>query len=162
MSISSAGKTFSVTGWKIGWATGPAPLLEAVMAVKQYLTYSNGAPFQPAIAAGLRLPDSFFAGLADSLRARRDLLGRGLRQAGFGVYPPSATYFTVADAAPLGADDAAEFCRALPARAGVVAVPITAFVRPNRRAEYATLVRFAACKRADVLAEGCSRLVSAF
>ena len=158
VSISSGGKTFSATGWKIGWATGPADLIEAVLAVKQWLTYVNGAPFQPAIATGLRLPDAFFTGIADTLRRKRDLLGAGLRDAGFGVSVPSGSYFTVADAAPLGATDAADFCRALPARAGVVAIPLTAFVSPARREDYATFVRFAACKRVEVLEEAASRL----
>lgn len=158
LTISSGGKTFSTTGWKVGWITGPADLVDAVLAVKQWLTYVSGAPFQPAIAAGLRLPDAFFAGIADTLRAKRDLLGAGLRGAGLEVSTPAGSYFTVADAAPLGADDAAAFCRTLPERAGVVAIPLTAFATPARRAEYATLVRFAACKRVDVLDEAARRL----
>ncbi|MDN3494719.1 aminotransferase class I/II-fold pyridoxal phosphate-dependent enzyme [Planococcus sp. APC 4015] len=158
LTISSAGKTFSTTGWKIGWVSGPAALIDAVLAVKQFLTYVNGAPFQPAIAAGLRLPDSFFTGIADTLRAKRDILGAGLRRAGFDVSSPSGSYFTVADAAPLGVTDAAAFCRELPARVGVVAIPLTAFVVPAHRGEYATLVRFAACKRVEVLEDAASRL----
>lgn len=160
LTISSGGKTFSSTGWKIGWATGPADLVDAVLAVKQFLTYVNGAPFQPAIALGLGMPDEFFTGIADDLRAKRDLLGAGLREAGFAVRVPSGSYFTVADAAPLGATDADEFCRRLPERAGVVAIPLTAFATREHRAEYATLVRFAACKRFDVLEEAASRLAS--
>ena len=158
LSISSGGKTFSTTGWKIGWISGPAPLVDAVLAVKQFLTYVNGAPFQPAIATGLRLPDDFYAGIAGTLRAKRDLLGAGLRTAGFEVSVPQGSYFTVADAASLGAEDAAAFCRRLPERAGVVAIPLTAFTTPARRAEYATLVRFAACKRIEVLEEAAARL----
>ena len=158
ISISSGGKTFSTTGWKIGWATGPADLVDAVLAVKQWLTYVSGAPFQPAIATGLRLPDAYFTGIADTLRQKRDLLGAGLRDAGFSVSAPSGSYFTVADAAPLGATDAADFCRALPAMAGVVAIPLTAFASSARRHDYATLVRFAACKRFEVLADAASRL----
>ncbi|HEX5727797.1 aminotransferase class I/II-fold pyridoxal phosphate-dependent enzyme [Microbacterium sp.] len=160
LTISSGGKTFSATGWKIGWVTGPAALVDAVLAVKQFLTYVNGAPFQPAIATGLRLPDAFFRDIAQILRGKRDLLGSGLRAAGFDVSVAAGSYFTVADAAPLGATDAAEFCRALPDRAGVVAIPLTAFVAPERRSEYATLVRFAACKRVDVLEEAASRLTA--
>ncbi|MEU1970193.1 aminotransferase class I/II-fold pyridoxal phosphate-dependent enzyme [Microbacterium sp. NPDC019599] len=160
VSISSGGKTFSTTGWKIGWATGPAELVDAVLAVKQWLTYVNGAPFQPAIATGLRMPDPFFTGIADALRAKRDVLGAGLAAAGFEVSVPSGSYFTVADAAPLGATDAADFCRALPHRAGVVAIPLTAFARPASRHRYETLVRFAACKRTEVLEEAASRLAS--
>lgn len=158
LTVSSAGKTFSTTGWKIGWISGPADLIDAVLAVKQYLTYVNGAPFQPAIATGLRLDDEFFRGVADTMRRKRDLLGSGLDAAGFEVSTPAGSYFTVVDAAPLGATDAAEFCRALPARAGVVAIPLTAFVAPAHRDRYATLVRFAACKRVEVLEEAASRL----
>ncbi|MDW4573012.1 aminotransferase class I/II-fold pyridoxal phosphate-dependent enzyme [Microbacterium sp. M3] len=158
LTISSGGKTFSTTGWKIGWITGPAPLIDAVLAVKQFLTYVNGSPFQPAIATGLRLPDAFFRGIAQTLRDKRDLLGGGLRAAGFDVSTPAGSYFTVADARRLGATDAATFCRGLPDRAGVVAIPLTAFATPERRADYATLVRFAACKRMDVLEEAASRL----
>jgi N-succinyldiaminopimelate aminotransferase len=158
LTISSGGKTFSTTGWKIGWITGPAPLIDAVLAVKQFLTYVNGSPFQPAIATGLRLPDAFFRGIAQTLRDKRDLLGGGLRAAGFDVSTPAGSYFTVADARGLGATDAATFCRGLPDRAGVVAIPLTAFATPERRADYATLVRFAACKRMDVLEEAASRL----
>ncbi len=162
LSISSAGKTFSTTGWKVGWISGPAPLVDAVLAVKQWLTYSGGAPFQPAIAAGLQLPDAFFTGIRDALRDKRDLLGAGLRAAGFDVATAAGSYFTVADAGALLApgEDADDFCRALPARAGVVAIPLTAFATPARRAEYASLVRFAACKRSDVIAEAARRLGS--
>ncbi|MFT4135752.1 aminotransferase class I/II-fold pyridoxal phosphate-dependent enzyme [Microbacterium sp.] len=162
LTISSAGKTFFTTGWKIGWISGPEPLVQAVLAVKQFLTYVNGAPFQPAIATGLRLPDDYFTGIAATLRAKRDLLGAGLRAAGFEVSTPAGSYFTVADAAPLGATDAADFCRALPARAGVVAIPLTAFVTPEHRADYAALVRFAACKRTEVLEDAASRLATGF
>lgn len=158
LTISSGGKTFSTTGWKIGWISGPADLVDAVLAVKQFLTYVNGSAFQPAIATGLRLPDAFFTGIAATLRAKRDLLGAGLRAAGFDVSTPAGSYFTVADARGLGAVDAADFCRALPERAGVVAIPLTAFVTPARRGDYATLVRFAACKRVQVLEEAASRL----
>lgn len=160
ISISSAGKTFSVTGWKIGWLTAPADLVDAVVAVKQYLTYVNGGPFQPAVAQGLRLPRTFFTEAADRLRRRRDLLGAGLRAAGFDVFEPAGSYFTVADAAPLGVRDAAAFCRALPELAGVVAIPLTAFTTPAHRSDYATLLRFAACKRDDVLAEASARLAT--
>ncbi|WP_261164390.1 pyridoxal phosphate-dependent aminotransferase [Microbacterium sp. Marseille-Q6965] len=161
LSISSAGKTFRTTGWKIGWITGPAELVTAVLTVKQYLTYVNGSPFQPAIAVGLGLPDAFFRGLAEDMRRKKDVLGAGLRAAGFAVFDPQGSYFTVADAAPLGARDAAEFCRALPDRAGVVGVPLTAFVTPARRPEYGTLVRFASCKRIEVLQDAAARLAAA-
>lgn len=158
--ISSAGKTFSTTGWKIGWLSGPAPLVSAILAVKQFLTYVNGSPFQPAIATGLRLPDAFFAGIAQTMKAKRDLLGAGLRAAGFDVSVPGGSYFTVVDAAPLGATDAGAFCRELPARAGVVGIPLTAFVSTPHRERYATLVRFAACKRVEVLEDASARLAA--
>jgi len=160
LSISSAGKTFSATGWKIGWVSGPADLIDAVLAVKQFLTYVNGTPFQYAIAAGLALPDDVFTGIADTLRHKRDLLGGGLRAAGFAVSSPAGSYFTVADAAALmtPGTDAAQFCRELPERAGVVAIPLTAFVSSPRRDAYSTLVRFAACKRVEVIEEASRRL----
>lgn len=161
LTISSGGKTFSATGWKIGWVSGPADLVDAVLAVKQFLTYVNGSAFQPAIAVGLRLGDDFFRGIAQTLRSKRDLLGRGLRAAGFDVSTPAGSYFTVADARTLGATDAASFCRELPARAGVAAIPLTAFTTAERRHEYATLVRSAACKRVEVLAEAAERLAAA-
>ena len=158
VSISSGGKTFSTTGWKIGWLTAPAPLVTAVLAVKQYLTYVNGAPFQPAIAVGLDLPDAFFADAAAALAAKRDILVDGLTAAGFTVSTPQAGYFVIADASPLGVDDGAAFCRELPERAGVVGVPVTAFVHPDRHDAYRSLVRFAFCKGLPVLEEASVRL----
>ncbi|GAA1239960.1 aminotransferase class I/II-fold pyridoxal phosphate-dependent enzyme [Microbacterium phyllosphaerae] len=162
LTISSAGKTFSTTGWKIGWVHGPAELITAVLTVKQYLTYVNGSPFQPAVAAGLRLSDEFFTEAATTLATKHEILGAGLRAAGFTVFAPQGGYFTVADASPLGGADAAQFCRELPERAGVVAIPLTAFVSESRRGDYAGLVRFAACKRVPVLEEAASRLASSF
>lgn len=162
LTISSAGKTFSATGWKIGWVHGPAELITAVLTVKQYLTYVNGSPFQPAIALGLRLGDDFFTGAAAALAHKHEILGAGLRAAGFTVFPPQGGYFTVADASALGGADAAEFCRALPERAGVVAIPLTAFVSETHRDDYAGLVRFAACKRVEILEEAAKRLGSSF
>jgi len=158
VTISSGGKTFSATGWKIGWIIAPSELLKPIVAVKQYLTYVNGAPFQPAIAVGLGLPMSYFNELAAGLKAKRDILTAGLIAAGFGVTSPAAGYFVIADAAPLGVSNAAQFCRALPGLAGVAAVPVTAFVREEHRAGYATLVRFAFCKRTDVLARAAAQL----
>lgn len=151
LSISSAGKTFSVTGWKVGWLTGPAHLVERVLTVKQYLTFSGGAPFQPAVAVGLGLPDAFFTGLVRSLQDRRDLLVDGLRAAGLDVAPSAATYFVLADVAPLGFDDARDACRRLPELAGVVGVPVSAFCSPASADEFRTTVRFAVCKRREVL-----------
>ncbi len=162
LTISSAGKTFSATGWKIGWVHGPAELITAVLTVKQYLTYVNGSPFQPAIAVGLRLGDDFFTGAAATLAHKHEILGAGLRAAGFTVFPPQGGYFTVADASALGGGDAADFCRALPERAGVVAIPLTAFVAEAHRDDYAGLVRFAACKRVEILEQAATRLVSSF
>ncbi len=158
VTISSGGKTFSVTGWKIGWLIAPAELVDAVLAVKQFLSYVNGAPFQPAIALGLGLPDSYFADAATALAAKRDLLGSGLRRAGFEVSRPSGSYFLIADAAPLGFHDAVELCRRLPQLAGVVGIPLTAFVRPERQDGYRSLVRFAFCKRTEVLEQAAVQL----
>lgn len=158
VTISSGGKTFNTTGWKIGWAVGPAALITAITTVKQFLTYVNGAPFQPAIAAGLRLGDDYFAAVADSLRHKRDLLASGLDAAGFALSKPDGSYFIVADAAALGFDDATEFCRRLPDLAGVVAVPLAAFVSAEHLADYSSLVRFAFCKKVDVLERAAAQL----
>ncbi len=158
ITISSAGKTFSTTGWKIGWLTATPELVEAINAVKQFLTYTNGAPFQPAIAVGLGLPDSYFTDLAWTLRAKRDILSAGLVKAGFTVSQPQGSYFVVADAAPLGFADAADLCRRLPELAGVVGVPISAFVSHENKADFASLVRFAFCKKVPVLEQAASQL----
>lgn len=158
VSISSGGKTFNTTGWKIGWLTAPAEIVTAILAVKQFLTYVNGAPFQPAIAVGLGLPDAFFTGAARELEAKRDLLSAGLVAAGFTVATPDAGYFVIADAAPLGYPDAATLCRALPELAGVVGIPVTAFVREGHREGYESLVRFAYCKKRPVLEEAAAKL----
>jgi N-succinyldiaminopimelate aminotransferase len=160
VTISSGGKTFSTTGWKIGWITAPAQFIGPILAVKQFLTYVNGAPFQPAIAAGLRLGDEFFAGTAATLQRKRDLLSAGLQSAGFTVGHSQGGYFVIADAAPLGHTDAAAFCRELPSLAGVVGVPLSAFVLPDHRAGLASLVRFAFCKRESVLEQAAERLAA--
>ncbi len=158
LTISSAGKTFSFTGWKIGWATGPAALVAAVRTTKQFLTYVNAAPMQPAIALGLALPDDFYLTLGADMRRKRDLLCAGLASVGFDIFRPAGTYFATADVRPLGYDDGVTFCRDLPKRAGVVAIPHSVFYdnvdvgRP--------LVRFAFCKRDEVLAEAVDRLRS--
>lgn len=151
VTISSGGKTFSTTGWKIGWLTAPHELVESILAVKQFLTYVNGAPFQPAMAVGLGLPDDYFVRTAAVLEGKRDLLSAGLKAAGFTVSDPRGSYFIVADAAPLGFPDAAAFCRRLPELAGVVAVPISAFVSRENAGDYASLVRFAFCKKTELL-----------
>jgi N-succinyldiaminopimelate aminotransferase len=128
------------------------------MAVKQYLTYVNGAPLQHGIAVGLGLPDDYFTGLADGLAHKRDTLGAGLRSAGFDVTTPQAGYFIIADAAPLGVTNAAEFCRTLPEIAGVVGIPVTAFVHPHNHHDYDTLIRFAFCKQTEVLDRAAAQL----
>lgn len=156
LTISSAGKTFSVTGWKIGWVHGPAELVAAVRAVKQFLTYVSGAPFQPAVAGALGLPDTFYTDLAASLRRKRDLLSDGLCAAGFTVFRPAGTYFVVTDVAPLGFDDAMQFCLRLPELVGVAAVPVSVFC--DDAGLGASLVRFAFCKRDEVLVEAVGRL----
>jgi N-succinyldiaminopimelate aminotransferase len=171
VTISSAGKTFSFTGWKVGWVCGPAALVGAVRTVKQYLTYVSAAPLQPAVAVGLGLPDSYFTEAAASLRQRRDRLCAGLGQVGFTVSVPQAGYFTLAGIAALdgtggdadadadggfGAGDASRFCRELPGRVGVVAIPASAFC--ERRPDLAGTVRFAFCKRPEVLDEALLRL----
>ncbi|HWE54548.1 MAG TPA: pyridoxal phosphate-dependent aminotransferase [Acidimicrobiales bacterium] len=156
VTVSSAGKTFSFTGWKIGWVTGPADLVTAVRTVKQFLTYVNGAPFQPAVATGLALPDSYFSSAAWTLREKRDLLCAGLIAAGFAVHVPAATYFVMVDTGPLGFLDGAALCREMPHRCGVVAVPAAAFY--SDPSAPTPLVRFAFCKRPEVLDEAVRRL----
>ncbi len=159
LTVSSAGKTFSFTGWKIGWIHGPAELITAVRTVKQFLTYVSGAPFQPAIARALANDDAPRE-LASSLAARRDLLCEGLTAAGFGVTVPRGTYFVVADGAPLGFSDGADLCRRLPDLAGVVGIPMTAFCRDGSPAHAAlrSSVRFTFVKRPEVLREAVTRL----
>ena len=156
LTISSAGKTFSFTGWKVGWAVGPQQLVRAVLTAKQFLTFVSGAPFQPAIAAGLRLPDAYYAWLRDSLRTKRDRLCAGLRAVGFEVYEPAGTYFATADVRPLGYSDGIEFCRDLPQRCGVVAIPHQVFYDDVEAGK--PLVRFAFCKRDEVLDDAIERL----
>lgn len=160
LTISSAGKTFSFTGWKVGWATGPADLVDALMGAKQFLTYTSGTSFQPAVAAALDLPDAFYAELRDDLRRKRDLLCAGLADLGLDVLVPEGTYFATTDVAPLGFEDGLEFCRELPHRAGVVAVPHQVFHddRPDGSNPGRTLVRWAFCKRETVLEEAVARL----
>lgn len=158
ITISSAAKSLNVTGWKIGWVTARAELIDAILAVKQYLTYVNGAPFQPAVALGLGLPDSFFRQAAQRLDRRRRTLAAALSAAGFSVFEAAGTYFQVADAAPLGFADAATACRQLALHAGVVAIPVSAFLADPDDPSARTLLRFAACKQEQVIAEAARRL----
>lgn len=154
--ISSAGKTFSCTGWKVGWATGPAALVSAVARVKQFLTFVNAGPLQPAVAVALALPDDYYDGFRAGLQARRDRLVAGLSAAGFAVLPSEGTYFVTADITPLGGTDGIAFCRALPERCGVVAVPTQVFYDHQEAGRH--LVRFAFCKREEVIDEAAGRL----
>jgi len=156
LTISSAGKTFSVTGWKIGWVHGPAELVAAVRAVKQFLTFAGGAPFQPAVAKALGEAD--YPAISAGLRPKRDLMVTGLREVGLRVFEPRGTYFVVADLAPLGVTDAAAYARAMPAKVGVAAVPVSVFCDDPDLAP--TLLRFAFCKRDEVLLEALRRLAA--
>jgi N-succinyldiaminopimelate aminotransferase len=156
LTISSAGKTFSLTGWKIGWACGPRALVAAVQTAKQFLTFVSGAPFQHAIAHALALPDAYFESFRSGLQAKRDRLCAGLEAAGLDVLRPAGTYFVTADIRALGEQDGHAFCLELPQRAGVVAVPTVVFYddKPVGR----PLVRFAFCKRDAVIDEAADRL----
>ncbi|MFF0161695.1 pyridoxal phosphate-dependent aminotransferase [Streptomyces sp. NPDC005263] len=156
VTVSSAGKTFSFTGWKVGWVTAAPGLVSAVRSAKQYLTYVSAGPFQYAIAEALALPDSYFAAFRADMLAKRDLLATGLAEAGFKVFRPAGTYFVTTDIRPLGESDGLTFCRALPERAGVVAVPNAVFY--DHKEAGAPYVRFAFCKRDDVLTEATRRL----
>lgn len=162
ITISSAAKMFNVTGWKIGWACGPAELIAGVRAAKQYLTYVGGAPFQPAVAHALNTEDAWVTALRDSLQAKRDKLGSALADLGFEVHDSFGTYFLCADPRPLGFHDSTEFCAQLPEKTGVAAIPMAAFCDPQSAhfAQWNHLVRFAFCKRDDTLDEAIRRLSS--
>ncbi|MBA2507133.1 MAG: aminotransferase class I/II-fold pyridoxal phosphate-dependent enzyme, partial [Nocardioidaceae bacterium] len=160
VTISSAGKTFSFTGWKVGWATGPAHLVGAVAAAKQYLTFTSGAPLQPAVATALGLPDQVLVDLRVDLQRRRDLLCDGLSAFGLEVFVPAGTYFATTDISPLGYPDGTAFCLDLPTRAGVVAIPHQVFYDDADAGRM--LVRWAFCKRDQVLHEALDRLTRAF
>ncbi|MEU6771836.1 pyridoxal phosphate-dependent aminotransferase [Streptomyces sp. NPDC046759] len=156
VTIGSAGKTFSFTGWKVGWVTAAPELVTAVRSVKQFLTYVSSGPFQYAVAEALALPDTYFEEFRRSMQTRRDILAQGLAEAGFEVFRPAGTYFVTTDIRPLGEKDGFAFCRALPERAGVVAIPNAVFY--DDREAGAPFVRFAFCKREDVLREAAERL----
>ncbi|GAA3430795.1 pyridoxal phosphate-dependent aminotransferase [Kutzneria kofuensis] len=156
LAISSSGKTFNSTGWKIGWVCGPAELVAAVRAAKQFLTFVGGAPFQPAVAYALRNEMAWVDQLRDDLQRKRDRLSAGLSDAGFGVRQAAGTYFVCADVRPLGFADGAELCRQLPERIGVAGVPVQVFT--DHPEQWQHLVRFAFCKRDDVIDEAIARL----
>jgi N-succinyldiaminopimelate aminotransferase len=157
ITVSSIGKTHSFTGWKIGWATGPAGLVAAVRGVKQFLTFAGGTPLQHAAAFALDQASEKPRALAAALAGKRDLLAAGLREAGFEVFHTAGTYFLTADARPLGFDDAVALCERLPLEAGVVAIPTSAFTAdPIDRTR--SLVRFAFCKRREVLEDAVERV----
>ncbi|MEU7877529.1 pyridoxal phosphate-dependent aminotransferase [Microbispora bryophytorum] len=154
--ISSAGKTFSVTGWKTGWVCAPEPLAGAVQAVKQFLTFTANAPWQAAVAYALREEMEWVAAQQAALQSKRDRLVTGLTEAGFDVLRPAGTYFVQTDIRPLGFDDGLELARRLPELAGVVAIPTQVFYdHPARGRHY---LRFAFCKRDEVIAEAVTRL----
>jgi N-succinyldiaminopimelate aminotransferase len=160
VTIGSAGKSLSLTGWKVGWATGPTDLVAAVRVPRQHLSFVSGGPFQWAVVEGLALPDSYWAGFRDGLQAQRDQLCDGLSALGFPTTVPEGTYFATTDVRPLGYADGWAFCRDLPHRAGVVAIPHEVFHDdPEAGRPY---VRWAFCKRPDVLAEALDRLARAF
>ena len=154
--ISSAGKTFSFTGWKIGWVCAQPALLDTVRTAKQFLTYVNGAPFQHAIAEALNLPDHYFDNFLEDMRVKRDCLSQGVEKAGLTTFTPQGTYFVTADIESLGYEDGKQFCLDLPVQCGVVAVPNVVFY--DNKDLGSTLIRFAFCKRLDVLEEAVERL----
>lgn len=160
ITISSAGKMFNATGWKIGWACGPADLIAGVRAAKQYLTYVGGAPFQPAVAHALATEDAWVDALCASFQTRRDRLGSALQDIGFDVFDSFGTYFLSVDPRPLGYDDSTAFCAQLPEKVGVAAIPMSAFCDPDapHAGEWKHLVRFAFCKRDETLDEAIRRL----
>jgi N-succinyldiaminopimelate aminotransferase len=162
LTLSSAGKSYSFTGWKVGWATGPAELVGAVLAAKQWLTFTSGSPLQPAVALALDEEPDFPRELAAELEERRDLLCAGLTDAGLDVRVPEGTYFATADVSALGWDDGMAFCLALPERAGVVAIPAQVFYDdPGAPGAGRHLVRWAFCKEPEVIEEGLRRLKGA-
>ncbi|HWF14867.1 MAG TPA: aminotransferase class I/II-fold pyridoxal phosphate-dependent enzyme [Acidimicrobiales bacterium] len=161
LTISSGGKTFSFTGWKVGWVSGPAPLVGAVRAAKQFLTYTSPAPLQLAIAHGLGFPPDQLSSLAAELAAKRDLFCDGLASLGYAVYRPSATYFATTDIAAIAPGlSAHDYCLALPERCGVVAIPSSVFYDPADPDAGRTLVRWAFCKQVAVLRDAVTRLTS--
>ncbi|GFG66819.1 putative N-succinyldiaminopimelate aminotransferase DapC [Mycobacterium kubicae] len=162
VTISSAAKMFNCTGWKIGWACGPAHLIAGLRAAKQYLSYVGGAPFQPAVALALQTQDAWVSELRNTLQKRRDRLASGLTDIGFAVHDSHGTYFLCADPRPLGYDDSTAFCAALPEKVGVAAIPMSAFcdTAVPQSSVWNHLVRFTFCKRDETLDEAIRRLAA--
>jgi N-succinyldiaminopimelate aminotransferase len=160
LTLSSGGKSFSFTGWKIGWALGPAPLVRAMQKAHQYVTFAVASPFQEAIAAALRLPDAYFRGFEELYRAKRDFLVKALQQAGFEPFTPDGTYFVIAGAGRHAKADDFETCRWLTREVGVAAIPPSAFYCAEHKSEAKTLVRFAFCKTDSVLQQAVKRLTT--
>jgi N-succinyldiaminopimelate aminotransferase len=158
VTIGSGGKSFSFTGWKVGWVTAPSELVTAIKTAKQFLTYVGSGPFQYGIAVGLQMPDAYFTEFRNEMLDKRDRLCAGLAGAGFDVLTPQATYFVTVDIRSFGDTDGLAFCRSLPHRCGVVAVPSVVFYDDAEAG--APFVRFACCKRIEVLDEACTRLKS--
>ncbi|APE18364.1 aminotransferase [Mycobacterium sp. WY10] len=162
LTISSAAKMFNCTGWKIGWVCGRPDLIAGVRAAKQYLSYVGGAPFQPAVAYALNFEQDWVNDLRESLQAKRNRLSTALTELGFDVHDSAGTYFLCADPRPLGYSDSTQFCAELPEKAGVAAIPMSAFCDPDSPhiGEWNHLVRFAFCKRDDTLDEAIRRLAA--
>ncbi|MBV1780767.1 aminotransferase class I/II-fold pyridoxal phosphate-dependent enzyme [Paeniglutamicibacter sp. ABSL32-1] len=158
LTISSVGKTFSFTGWKVGWATGPSHLVASVRTVKQFLTYSSGTAFQPAVAEALDSETAFFTNFAEDLGKRSEVLAKGLEAAGMTVYRPQGTYFIVADVAPLGFDNALDLARRMPESIGVAGIPLSVFCHAEGAERTRSLMRFAFCKKPELLSEAAIRL----
>ncbi|MCM2579600.1 aminotransferase class I/II-fold pyridoxal phosphate-dependent enzyme [Streptomyces meridianus] len=162
LTVSSAGKTFSLTGWKVGWACGPTHLVSAMRSVKQYLTFASAAPLQDAVAIGLTSEEGWVAGLRRNLAANQEILSQGLRKAGFNVLPAEGGYFLQADVSPTDQPEALDFCRNLPHMGKIVAIPTQAFSAPENTKRYSSLVRFAFCKNDEVMKVAAQRIVTCF
>jgi N-succinyldiaminopimelate aminotransferase len=158
LTVSSMGKTFSLTGWKVGWVIAPPPLRDAVQRAHQFVTFATASPLQAATAAALRLPLRYFEELAAGYLARRDKLLKGVREAGLPAHAPEGSYFLLADISHLGFADDVAFCRHLVTEVGVAAIPPSVFYSPEHRALGQGFARFAFCKTDGVLDEGVRRL----
>lgn len=159
VTISSAGKTFNLTGWKVGWAHGPSDLITAMTKVKQFLTFAGAAPLQPAVAHALNLDEHYYRSSRETMQRRRDLLSDGLRRAGFDVVVPAGGYFVLADASPLGKTDGSAFALELPTEAGVVAIPAAAFCDDAAATGMTSVMRFAFCKSEATINAALDRLI---